>query len=66
LIVEKKLIVELKAVDTLVTAHSAQLVSYLAATRIEEGLLLNFGAQSLEFKSKWRNYQPDPAPPNLH
>jgi len=65
LIIDRKLIVELKATDALVTAHSAQLVNYLAATNIEEGLLLNFGAPSLEFKSKWRTYSKAPEPPNL-
>jgi GxxExxY protein len=58
LIVQGELIVELKAVESLCSAHSAQLVNYLAATKIDEGLLLNFGAGSLEFKSKYRNYPP--------
>jgi GxxExxY protein len=64
LIIRKELIVELKAVDALCSAHSAQLVNYLAATKIEEGLLLNFGAGSLEFKSKYRNYPKDLNRPN--
>jgi GxxExxY protein len=62
LIVENRIIVELKAVDALNTAHSAQLVNYLMATKIDLGLLLNFGARSLEFKTKSRVYQP----PDLH
>lgn len=62
LIIKGQLIVELKAVDTLHASHSAQLVNYLAATKIEDGLLLNFGARSLEFKTKSRTYRP----PNLH
>jgi GxxExxY protein len=62
LIIRKELIIELKAVDALNAAHSAQLVNYLAATKIENGLLLNFGSRSLEFKTKARTYQP----PNLH
>ena len=65
LIIDNQLIVELKAVDSLNTAHSAQLVNYLAATKIEEGLLLNFGARSLEFKTKSRIYHSNPEPPNL-
>ena len=59
LIINNRLIVELKAVENLLTAHSAQLVNYLAATGIEDGLLLNFGARSLEFKTKSRTYPPN-------
>jgi GxxExxY protein len=65
LIISWKLIVELKAVDALNAAHSAQLVNYLAATKIEEGLLLNFGSRSLEFKTKTRTYRSQLEPPNL-
>jgi GxxExxY protein len=43
IIVNDKIIIELKAVQTLVEAHEAQLVNYLRATDIEVGLLLNFG-----------------------
>jgi GxxExxY protein len=56
LVVEGILIVELKAVEGLMTAHSVQLVNYLSATRIDTGLLLNFGAKSLQFKTKTREY----------
>jgi GxxExxY protein len=54
LIVGGALIVEIKAVLTLAKAHEAQLVNYLTATGIETGLLLNFGAPSLEFKRRQR------------
>ncbi|MEK6528801.1 MAG: GxxExxY protein, partial [Nitrospirota bacterium] len=43
LIVNEKVIVELKAIRTLDTVHEAQLINYLKATNIEVGLLLNFG-----------------------
>lgn len=43
LIVNEKVIVELKAVRSLDPAHEAQLINYLKATDIEVGLLLNFG-----------------------
>jgi GxxExxY protein len=43
LLIEKKVIVELKAVSTLSKAHEAQLVNYLKATGIKVGLLVNFG-----------------------
>jgi GxxExxY protein len=49
--------VEEKAVQAIVSAHEVQLVNYLAATGIEIGLLLNFGAQSLEYKRKTRTYR---------
>lgn len=43
IIVEDKIIIELKAAKTIVDEHEAQLVNYLRATDIEVGLLLNFG-----------------------
>jgi GxxExxY protein len=54
LVVDGALIVEIKAVLTLAKAHEAQLVNYLVATGIETGLLLNFGATSLEFRRRQR------------
>ncbi|HTL69442.1 MAG TPA: GxxExxY protein [Lacunisphaera sp.] len=54
LVVDESTIVELKAVERLATAHEVQLVNYLTATRRDEGLLLNFGSESLEFKKKFR------------
>lgn len=66
LIIEKKLIIELKAVEVLTSAHAAQLINYLAATKIEEGLLLNFGAASLEFRTKTLHYYKKQEPPNFH
>lgn len=43
ILVENKVIVELKAAETLVEAHELQLLNYLKATDIKIGLLLNFG-----------------------
>jgi GxxExxY protein len=51
-------IIENKAIHSLLVAHEVQLVNYLTTTGIEVGLLLNFGAQSLEFKRKYRTYRP--------
>jgi GxxExxY protein len=45
LLVEGKVIVELKAIRVLESAHEAQLHHYLRATDVEVGLLLNFGAR---------------------
>lgn len=61
--IKDNLIIELKAVESLVTAHEVQVVNYLTATNIDVGLLLNFGAQSLQFKRKHRvkqEQQPTP------
>ena len=58
ILVNKTLIVENKAVLALAVAHEVQLVNYLVATGIDEGLLLNFGASHLEFKKKHRLYRP--------
>jgi GxxExxY protein len=57
LIVEGRLIVELKAVSGLLPVHEAQLVSYLKSTGIDMGLLMNFGTSSLQFKRKYRIYR---------
>jgi len=54
LLVNDVLIVETKAVQMLAKIHEVQLVNYLVATGIDEGLLLNFGAERLEFKKKFR------------
>jgi len=54
LVVNESLIVELKANQLLAKAHEVQLVNYLVATGINEGLLLNFGAERLEYKKKFR------------
>jgi GxxExxY protein len=56
-LVEEKVIVEEKAVQALIPAHEVQLVNYLTATGTEIGLLLNFGAPSLEFRRKSRSYR---------
>jgi GxxExxY protein len=57
-VVEDKVILELKAVAALRDEHHTQTVNYLAATGIEVGLLINFGCGSLQFKRKFRNRQP--------
>ena len=49
ILVEGKVILELKAAEGLSDAHEAQLINYLKATEIEVGLLLNFGLE-LDFE----------------
>lgn len=51
LIVEKLVIVELKASESLCEEHEYQLINYLKATEMEVGLLLNFGKKPV-FKRK--------------
>lgn len=50
LVVADCVIVELKAVQSLIPAHSAQLLNYLKAARLGIGLLFNFGAPRVEMK----------------
>lgn len=49
-LVEEKVMVELKAVSRLEDVHLAQAINYLEAYHLEIGLLINFGARSLEWK----------------
>jgi len=51
IIVEAKVVLELKAVKDLAEIHEVQLVNYLKATGIEVGLLINFG-HSVQVKRK--------------
>jgi len=50
LFIENQLIVELKAAGNVVDEHVAQLLGYLRASRIEHGLLLNFGSAKFQIK----------------
>ena len=51
ILVNEVVVVELKAAETLVPEHEAQLVNYLRGTDLEVGLLLNFG-KGTQFKRK--------------
>ncbi|WP_144894271.1 GxxExxY protein [Flavobacterium tiangeerense] len=51
IIVDGKVIVELKAAESLCEAHEFQLINYLKATELEIGLLLNFGKKP-QFRRK--------------
>lgn len=57
IIVEGKLILELKATQDLSIANEVQLVNYLTSTQIDDGLLINFGSEKLQFKRKYRIYR---------
>ncbi len=56
LLIERRVICELKAVDALTRQHEVQLVNYLTATGIDTGLLINFGNR-VTVRRKFRHYQ---------
>src|SRR5271170_492089 len=58
MLVDNCLIVELKAAKALAEEHTAQVLGYLRASRIEHGLLMNFGAPRFEIR-KYVLSQPD-------
>jgi len=49
-LIDKKVVLEMKAVSELNDTHFAQALNYLESLNLEIGLLLNFGAKSLEIK----------------
>jgi len=57
LLVEDKIIVEIKAVKAFSPEHYAQVINYLKATGINVGLLVNFGQQKFEFKRFYRKQE---------
>lgn len=57
ILVESKLILELKAVEKFSKSHDRQLINYLVATGYDDGLLINFG-ESVEIRRKYRRYTP--------
>ena len=57
--VEDKIMVELKALITLEEVHLAQAMNYCQAYNLPIGLLINFGAKSLEFKRVYNVNHPD-------
>ncbi|MGB4774366.1 MAG: GxxExxY protein [Daejeonella sp.] len=48
--VEGKVMVEIKAIEQLLDVHKAQAINYCEAYNIADGLLINFGSKSLDFK----------------
>jgi len=48
--IEGKVMLEIKAVEKLEDCHKAQAINYCEAYNIADGLLINFGGRSLEFK----------------
>jgi len=50
MLVENKILIELKAVETLAKEHFAQVLNYLKSTGIDVGLIVNFGAPKLQYR----------------
>ena len=57
IIVENQIIIEIKATKQLAVSAEAQLINYLTATGIENGLLVNFGSDILTIKRKFKTYK---------
>jgi GxxExxY protein len=60
LLVDDRVMVEIKAIRSLAPEHMAQVINYLKATGIEVGLLINFGSSRLEYKRLTRHATLDP------
>ena len=63
-IIWDKILFEAKAVEKLTDAHVKQVLNYLAASKLELGLLVNFGSDSLEWKRVVLSRR-RPEPPDL-
>jgi len=50
ILVEDKVLIELKAIERTANTHTAQLLNYLKATKIRLGLLINFAPRKLEYE----------------
>jgi GxxExxY protein len=61
ILIEKRVIIELKAVESIVKKHETQLYNYLKATNVEVGLLMNFGNEAkfkrMVFENKYKKNQ---------
>ena len=57
LVVDGRIIVELKAVRQVLDEHVAQMLGYLKSSRIEHGLLINFGSHRFQIKKYILNNQ---------
>ena len=48
LVIEEKIVVEVKAVDKIIGEHKAQVINYLSASELLVGLIINFGKQKVQ------------------
>ena len=58
LLVEKRIIVELKAIANITPINEAQLVNYIVATNFPIGILINYGGDRFAFRKKTKDYNP--------
>ena len=58
MVVDKKVVVELKAISTLTPVNEVQLVNYLTASGIDDGILINFGSEHIQIRHRTRLYCP--------
>jgi GxxExxY protein len=63
--VENSVMVELKAMEKIEDVHKAQAINYLEAYNIADGLLINFGGLSLEFKRLYNKKLIKPGPDTI-
>jgi len=63
-VAEGLVILELKSVEQLATAHEAQLLNYLKASGVQVGLLLNFGPKPQLRRKAYDHGQPGPDEPS--
>jgi GxxExxY protein len=65
-VIENKIVVEIKALVNLEDVHLAQAKNYVVAYNFPNGLLINFGSQSLQYKLLFNpKYHPNPSSVNL-
>lgn len=50
ILIENKIILELKSVERIINVHKAQVLNYLTATGVHLGIILNFGKEELTFE----------------
>jgi iron complex transport system substrate-binding protein len=65
LVVEQRVIVEVKSVERMASVHPKQLLTYLRLTNLRVGLLLNFGAEVMKegIRRVVNDYEPPPSSP---
>ena len=65
MLVERKVLIELKTVKNILPRHQAQVIHYLNATGLQVGLLINFGKSKLEFNRLTRDRKPSNSCPSM-
>ena len=65
LVVNDCMILELKAVSVMTSSHVAQLLNYLKATGVRDGMLINFGSEKFEVTKRVFGVAPSPKPISL-